>query len=87
MPYIENEKREECLEQGLEGLVQYLMSVPVETRKGFVAYCVKFLGKHCFKENYFGKSTGTDAVRSALREMIKDLDSYENTKRLENGDV
>ncbi len=87
MPYIKQHQRDECLENGLADFLTYLLTVSVENRKGFVAYAVEYLGKHSFGQNYFGLSTGTDAVRSAYNEMEKDLAAYEAKKRLENGDV
>jgi hypothetical protein len=68
-------------------LLDYLLTVPIELRKGFVAYIVMALGKHAFPSNYFGKSTGKDAVESAFVELKKELDEYEAQKKEENGGV
>ena len=88
MPFIKSKERDFVLKyKELNYLVEWLRTVPVEDRKGFVAFIINFIGKHSFTENYFGMSTGTDAVRSAYREMVKELDEYEAKKKKENGDV
>lgn len=87
MPYIKLSQREEVLNQGLDELVTYLQTVPIENRKGFVAYAAEYMAKYAFQQTYFGMSTGTDALRSAFVEMRKDLSSYEAKKRHENGEV
>lgn len=86
MPYIKYKERDFIvLKKELGALVSWLGSVPIEKRKGFVAYIVNYIGKHSFTNNYFGKSTGTDAVRSAYKEMVIDLFEYEVKKKKENG--
>lgn len=87
MPYIGNKMKKECKEQGFEEFVQYLTTVPVALRKGFVAWATMYMAKHCFTANYFGKSTGTDAVRSAFIELEKGLAKYEAKKKRLNGGV
>jgi len=88
MPYIKQKERDFILtDQGLDRLVEWLHTMPVTNRKGFVAYIINYIGKHSFDYNYFGKSTGLDAVRSAFTEMKRDLFNYECLKKAENGDV
>ena len=87
MPYITRKMKNEVLEQGLQELHEYLSTVPIETRKGMVAYVVMELGKNVFPVSYFGKSTGADAVRSAFIELKKELDNYETEKKIQNGGV
>ena len=88
MPYIKQKKRAFILkDRNLEEWANWLRTVPVEQRKGFVAYIVNYIGKYSFTDNYFGKSTGLDAVRSAYEEMKIELQLYEYEKKMENGDV
>ena len=88
IPYVKNRERKFILHrQELKRLLDWLITVPVEKRKGFVAYIVNYLGKHSFTDDYFGKSTGLDAVRIAYREMEKELYKYEAQKKLESGEV
>jgi len=88
MPYITRDEAKFIkIDQNVERLVDWLLSVPEHRRKGYVAYIVKFIGKWAFKGNYFGISTGTDAVRSALTELVKDLEEYKKQKKEVNGDV
>jgi len=88
MPYIKSKERNFVLKyKELIFLVEWLRTVKVQDRKGFVAFIVNFIAKHSFTPNYFGMSTGTDAVRSAYREMLKELDEYEAEKKKVNGRV
>jgi len=87
MPFLKQAQRAVCLEQGLEEYTKWMKTIPVELRKGFVAFSVEYLARYAFTDNYFGKSTGTDAIRSAYVEMDKDLDEYEDEKKDLNGDV
>jgi len=86
MPYITQKEREFIRDdRNLNLILVWLRTLPVEQRKGFVAYIVNLLAKHSFTHNYFGLSTGIDAVRSAYREMVKELDEYEAEKKKLNG--
>lgn len=87
MPFIKNSMKYECFTQGFREFAEYLKTVPVERRKGFVAWAVMYMAKYTFNLNYFGRSTGTDAVRSAFVELKKELDEYEQEKKEENGGV
>lgn len=87
MPYIKKSMKDEIESQGFSDLCDYLNTVPIDLRKGFVAYIVMYLGKCCFPYSYFGLSTGADAVRSALTELVKELEEYEAKKKEENGGV
>lgn len=87
MPYIKQDQREVVQREGLADLTTWLASVPVEDRKGFLAYALEYLTLYSFKQNYFGRSTGLDALRSAYNELEADLKKYESKKREENGDV
>ena len=88
MPYVKQEpNRRIAKEQGLEQFRDWLRTLPVEQLKGDLAFAVKYLGLTAYGYNYFGLSTGTDAVRSALRELELDLANYEAEKKSENGDT
>jgi len=87
MPYIERDDRDILKAHGLRKLVTYIKGLKSEKKKGLVAYAVMKLALEVFDPNYFGISTATDAVRSALVEMKKKLADYEETKKHMNGDV
>jgi len=88
MPYITPKERNFIqVDKGLWDLVAWLETVTIEKRKGYIAYIVNYVAKHSFNQNYFGKSTGTDAIRSAFVEMKRDLIIYEIKKKEENGEV
>lgn len=87
MPYTTEKMRLEALENGLEEFTAYLYTLPIELRKGFLAHAVMYLGKYTFDYNYFGLSTGCDAVRSALVELKRELQEYEDKAKERNGNV
>ncbi len=88
MPYIKIKEREFILnDKGFDLFVTWLGTIPVQERKGFVAFATEYMAKYSFTNNYFGKSTGVDAVRSAYIEMQLDLLTYEKQKRDENGEI
>ena len=88
MPYIGQKKRNFILlERGWGDVLKWLRTIDVQERKGFLAYTLEYLALYSFEQNYFGRSTGLDALRSAYNELEKDLAAYEAKKRFENGDV
>ncbi len=89
MPFIKQQERTFIKnDQGLETMLNWLLTISVEKRKGYLAYIVMYLGKYFGGEvNYFNLSTGTDAVRSALNELERELKNYEKKKSWENGEV
>lgn len=88
MPYIDLQAREFILvDKDLYRFTEWLTTVPIEQRKGFLAYIIEYLTKYSFDLNYFGRSTGLDALRSAFIELKQDLLVYEKKKREEHGDI
>ena len=88
MPYIKLEDRKELAKNGgLNSVWNYLLHLSTEKRKGAVAYIVMYLAVESFTKDYFGLSTGTDAVRSALYELENKLADYEQEKKQQNGAI
>jgi len=87
MPYIKQDDREVLQKSGLLELKSYIGGMKDDNKKGLIAYAVMWLALKCFPISYYGISTATDAVRSALVEMEQYLGEYEEQKKQENGGV
>lgn len=87
MPYIEQTDREIIQKRGLKKARDYVKGLTDQKKKGFVAWAVMWFALTVFEHSYFGISTATDAVRSALVEMEKLLAEYEERKKHYNGGV
>ncbi len=87
MPYIQQTDKDILQKKGLLKYRDYVKGLKNEKKKGFVAWTVMWFALTVFEHSYFGISTATDAVRSALVEMEKLLASYEEQKKHHNGGV